>query len=193
MGYGGHYLWLNRIPPNVWTMDNFKSIPALHSANFALVKINDNGVPWNSYLSFPPGSTISDLYTLKSVTATVSGGHISILLPENRTQPGLLLEASSLLMDQECVFETRKIYTEEKLGKGYVAVKHPTNRYPGQGSSGAWVFRSSSLLGMIIAVYGKEPYAHMLPMHQIFEDIRATYTGGTSRSDVDVNLLGAIP
>ena len=46
---------------------------------------------------------------------------------------------------------------------------------------------------MIVAVYDKEPYAHMLPMHQIFADIRATYTEGTSRSDVDVSLPGAIP
>jgi hypothetical protein len=45
-----------------------------------------------------------------------------------------------------------------------------------KGTSGAWVVRGSTLLGVIVAVYENEPYAHMLPMEQVFADIRAAYT-----------------
>jgi hypothetical protein len=47
-----------------------------------------------------------------------------------------------------------------------------------QGLSGAWVVRGPCLIGMIIAVYEDEPYAHVLPISSIFTDIRALLSNG---------------
>jgi hypothetical protein len=40
-----------------------------------------------------------------------------------------------------------------------------------QGLSGAWVVRGSHLIGMILAVYEDEPYAHVLPISSVFRAI----------------------
>jgi hypothetical protein len=39
--------------------------------------------------------------------------------------------------------------------------------------SGAWVVRGQRLIGMILAVYEDEPYAHVLPIRSVFNDIEA--------------------
>jgi hypothetical protein len=47
-----------------------------------------------------------------------------------------------------------------------------------RGSSGAWVVQGSKLIGIIIAVYDDEPYAHMLDIASVFQDIRALLSDG---------------
>lgn len=49
----------------------------------------------------------------------------------------------------------------------------PANKRLEPGLSGTWVTRGSDLLGVIVAVYENEPYAHMLPIRQVFSDIQS--------------------
>lgn len=53
-----------------------------------------------------------------------------------------------------------------------------TDELVARGSSGAWVVQGSYLVGMIIAVYDDEPYAHMLEVASVFSDIRALLSDG---------------
>jgi hypothetical protein len=61
-----------------------------------------------------------------------------------------------------------------------------------KGSSGAWVVRGSDLLGVIVATYDNESYAHMLPIEQVFDGIRTAYTdyfGGFEVVDIGLPLV----
>jgi hypothetical protein len=53
-----------------------------------------------------------------------------------------------------------------------------SNIYLERGSSGAWVVQGPCLLGIIIAVYDDEPYAHMLDIASVFQDVRALLSDG---------------
>jgi hypothetical protein len=55
---------------------------------------------------------------------------------------------------------------------------YQTNTNEEQGLSGAWVVRGPRLIGMIIAVYDDEPYAHVLPISSVFSDIEALLSDG---------------
>ncbi|KAI1273380.1 hypothetical protein F5Y07DRAFT_376764 [Xylaria sp. FL0933] len=44
---------------------------------------------------------------------------------------------------------------------------------PAPGTSGSWVVSDSSLHGVIIASYGQDPIAHMIPVQQLFRDIKS--------------------
>jgi hypothetical protein len=91
--------------------------------------------------------------------------------------------------DQE--FLKRGRYTPRRK---WVRSSHPingllTDSYAAKGSSGAWVVRGSDLLGVIVAVYDNEPYAHMLPIEQVFSGIRSAYTDDTKGSaNIDISL-----
>lgn len=41
---------------------------------------------------------------------------------------------------------------------------------------------------MIVAVYDNEPYAHMLPIHQVFDSIRDVYSHVGGSRDVEITL-----
>lgn len=58
-----------------------------------------------------------------------------------------------------------------------------TTKCIAQGCSGAWVVRRGSLYGMIIAGYGNEPYAHMIPAYQLLSDVKSSLSG---RRTVDI-------
>lgn len=46
--------------------------------------------------------------------------------------------------------------------------------------------RGSTLLGMIVAIYSREPYVHMLPIADVFSDIGALLTKNGRRPKVDL-------
>ncbi|KAL1633086.1 hypothetical protein SLS56_003157 [Neofusicoccum ribis] len=54
------------------------------------------------------------------------------------------------------------------------------------GSSGSWVVRGSSLLGVIVASYKHDPYVHMIPAEKIFADINGLY--GPEANPIGVTL-----
>ncbi|KAH6615909.1 hypothetical protein B0J18DRAFT_292092 [Chaetomium sp. MPI-SDFR-AT-0129] len=45
------------------------------------------------------------------------------------------------------------------------------------GTSGAWVVRGDRLYGVIIAVYEREPYAHMITSERLYKDIEGSLPG----------------
>jgi hypothetical protein len=49
----------------------------------------------------------------------------------------------------------------------------------GPGCSGSWVAHGESLIGMIIAAYDNEPYAHFIPSDVLLRDVRAAIPGST--------------
>jgi hypothetical protein len=58
--------------------------------------------------------------------------------------------------------------------------------------SDVWAVRGSDILGMIVATYDNEPYAHMLPIEQVFAGTRSSYTdrvGGSVGVDIGLPLV----
>jgi len=48
--------------------------------------------------------------------------------------------------------------------------------------------RGNALLGMLVAVYDNDPYAHILPMHKVFSDIRTAMLLSDDLSVVNIKL-----
>lgn len=61
-----------------------------------------------------------------------------------------------------------------------------------KGLSGAWVVHGNGLLGMIVAIYDHEPYAHMLPMQKVFSDIQTTFTSDGRHPHVDISIANVL-
>ena len=68
----------------------------------------------------------------------------------------------------------------------------PANKLPEPGLSGTWVTRGSDLLGVIVAVYENEPYAHMLPIHRVFSDIRSLFAQDGKFPEVGICLQSSL-
>lgn len=61
---------------------------------------------------------------------------------------------------------------------------------PERGLSGVWVLQQLRLIGIIVAVYEREPYAHMLQISQIVCDIKNSVClpARASSPDLEVEL-----
>lgn len=194
MGYGNRYLWPDSVLMPLPIMSSFKTNSAFYESDFALVEVSESIKPCNTYQPIIPGSRKrkpSLKCSVRNVSFTLHSGNVSIILSELETRSGFLLQRSALFMDRSGIFETRKIHTEEKLGTCSTChmMNMLTDDRTGKGSSGAWVVRGSDLLGVIVAVYDNEPYAHMLPIEQVFSAIRSAYTDGTTNpANVDISL-----
>lgn len=56
----------------------------------------------------------------------------------------------------------------------------------GPGASGTWVVDGNALLGIIIAVYDNEPYAHMIPIASIFSGIQDMFSKHSKHPEVHI-------
>ncbi|KAF2105672.1 hypothetical protein BDV96DRAFT_677252 [Lophiotrema nucula] len=114
---------------------------------------------------------------VERVAIEMGYGEVHIILGAFNVHSGYMLKHTALFIDRMTVFRTRKIQTDVPLSVGV---------------SGAWVARDAELLGMIIAVYADEPYAHMLPIEDIFSDLRSTLITGDRVPKIDLNLKEAL-
>ncbi|KAK4143441.1 uncharacterized protein C8A04DRAFT_28866 [Dichotomopilus funicola] len=81
-----------------------------------------------------------------------------------------------------------------RFGKEYVQTRKIELSAPlSTGTSGAWVVREGCLHGVIIAVYEREPYAHMITSRRLYTDIAVSLPGfdaaNTSANTDDLKLL----
>ncbi|KAF1993486.1 MFS general substrate transporter [Amniculicola lignicola CBS 123094] len=136
-------------------------------SDFALVQLNSDlqSLPNTYQLHGSTGTDLSMTYAVENVSSGVHEGPVSIVCSANDVRQGFILKSGAMFLDRATVFSTRKIQTEHPLELGL---------------SGSWVVRGADLLGMIIAVYTDEPYAHMLPITQILSDIQAMLSNGDS-------------
>ncbi|KAF2685155.1 hypothetical protein K458DRAFT_486797 [Lentithecium fluviatile CBS 122367] len=172
MGYGDCYFASNEMRMLLSTGDDLRSSKLLRGSDFALIRLDDKIPPLNSY-NLAGSQNAPVQRSVRDIPTTLLSGHVSIVLSPNDVRNGYLLERSALFMSRAGVFETMKIHTDERLERG---------------SSGAWVVRGTKLLGMIVAVYDQEQYAHMLPMHKVFADITTVCIESGMGSVVDVGL-----
>ncbi|KAJ4345243.1 uncharacterized protein N0V89_011373 [Didymosphaeria variabile] len=89
--------------------------------------------------------------------ADLKAGEVFILTGKYQTVCGYLLRGPASFRIKDALFQTRKIELREPLPKGV---------------SGSWVVQGDRLCGVVLAVYGTEPYAHMITIDKVFQDIR---------------------
>jgi hypothetical protein len=136
------------------------------SSDFALIELERSytSSPNRYYQHRNEGNLPVGNYTVRNFTPE-SAGPVHILCSPFDIRPGYVLDGDSFFLDRTTMFSTKKIQTEAPLERGL---------------SGAWVICGGQLAGIIIAVYDNEPYAHMLPIGQVFSDIKAVLSGGIS-------------
>ncbi|KAI3343174.1 hypothetical protein F4824DRAFT_444745 [Ustulina deusta] len=83
---------------------------------------------------------------------------MTILLGHNTFACRRLLPGISKIYMAGVEFSTRRIFLDDPLAPG---------------TSGSWVVSDSCLHGIIIASYGQEPIAHMIPTQQLYCDIKS--------------------
>jgi hypothetical protein len=166
--------------------------PVSDASDFALIEIVEelSAMP-NSYRTSDHGrcnSRTSDheSHNLQTITklgsplSEKSAKQVSIIRTFSDVRRGHLLSGDHVILDKGAIFSTKKIELDCALGMFTASYQRTldANEIPEPGSSGAWVVQGSSLLGIIIAVYDNEPYAHMLDITNVFQDIRALLSDG---------------
>ncbi|PVH93713.1 hypothetical protein DM02DRAFT_619097 [Periconia macrospinosa] len=142
----------------------------IEGADFALLRLRTTTEMNNSFKSSDSKTTI-----LRATSVSPEPGPVSIVCSETDVRSGDLLRGSAIFMDWDGVWETKKIYCDPPLEVG---------------TSGAWVVRDDTLLGIVRATYDKLPYIHMLPIDKVFGDIRSVVAGDGDPSEVDISLPG---
>ncbi|KAI1346255.1 hypothetical protein F5Y01DRAFT_28037 [Xylaria sp. FL0043] len=115
-----------------------------------------------------PFQKLSNSYeyrSVKHIVTTTDDSHnvdsqngITVLLGHNTFAQGRMLPGKSSIYMAGVEFSTRKIFLDNPLAPG---------------TSGSWVVSGSYLHGVIIAGYGQDPIAHMIPIQQLFFDIKS--------------------
>jgi hypothetical protein len=201
----GPYSYLTKRQPQ----GTNNAYPVSDASDFALIEIAEelSAMP-NSYRTSDHGRSNSDherpnlqtITKLGSPLSEKSAKQVSIIRTFSDVRRGHLLSGDHAILDKGAIFSTKKIELDCALGM-FTASDQRTfdaNGIPERGSSGAWVVQGSSLLGIIIAVYDNEPYAHMLDITNVFHDIRALLSDGEQipsvlvggRASLGISLLG---
>ena len=119
------------------------------------------------------------LHISKVASVDSSCEAVSIVCSPTDVRSAFLLDGNHLFLDQTTAFSTKKLQTQMPLGQSDTHQGDlPADLYTEQGLSGAWVVSGETLLGVIIAIYDDEPYAHMLEITSIFSDVRALMSSG---------------
>ncbi|KAI0818373.1 hypothetical protein GGR55DRAFT_72851 [Xylaria sp. FL0064] len=115
-----------------------------------------------------PFKTLSNSYEYKLVKHIItttddsqnvdSRNEIIVLLGHKNFARGRMLPGISSIYMAGAEFSTRRVLLDDPLAPG---------------TSGSWVVSDSSLHGVIIASYGQDPIAHMIPVRQLFCDIKS--------------------
>lgn len=108
---------------------------------------------------------------------------VKILADATNPIEGCLLPNSTGIWFAEGVIATRKIELSATLCKFSLVLSSirgrlGTNILPllqAEETSGAWVVHGDQLYGLIVAVYKREPYAHMIPSNQLYHDISKSF------------------
>ncbi|KAF2789692.1 MFS general substrate transporter [Melanomma pulvis-pyrius CBS 109.77] len=156
---------------------NLEGSPASNTTDIALVNMENGARELQNWYKEPASTTdnTSRTYSVDNIPSILQSGAVSIICSCTDVRPGFLLDGDALFFDRVGMFHTKKIQTEEPLELGL---------------SGTWVTRGSDLLGMIVAIYEDEPYAHMLPIHQVFSDIKSLLAkdGHLPKVEIDIGV-----
>ncbi|KAK7180774.1 hypothetical protein PSPO01_13216 [Paraphaeosphaeria sporulosa] len=132
---------------------------ASNDADFALIELglSSERLLFNSYEIHGEREAHidSNIYSKTAIP-----GQVFLLLDNNPNSPpmkGYLLQGSANLRNKNGVFFTQKIELDRRLPKGV---------------SGTWVIQENRLCGIVVAVYENEPYAHMITVDRMFQNIR---------------------
>ncbi|KAF2728232.1 hypothetical protein EJ04DRAFT_569684 [Polyplosphaeria fusca] len=125
-----------------------------------------------------PEERTTNTCTIDAWCPAPHGGDVDIICAPNDVRPGWLLKGSSMIITRNGIFTTRKIQTQTPLAAGM---------------SGTWVVCGSTLVGMIIAIYAGESYAHMLPITDVFSDIQSLLGDGGDQPPVDLAIAHDLP
>lgn len=147
---------------------NTNAYAVSEGSDFALINL---GQTYHRLPNMYSGPT--EQYITKVPSVDTHFGLVSIVCSPGDVRPAYLLEDDHLFLTGATVFSTKKLQTQMPLGTKSDPFIAPANYSSEQGLSGAWVVSGDQLLGMIIAVYDDEPYAHMLEMTKVISDIRA--------------------
>lgn len=118
-------------------------------------------------------STSTNTCAIEGVSSDLTAGDVSIICSLSDVRSGFLLDGNALFMTRHLELKTRKIQTKSPLELGL---------------SGCWVVRGSKLLGIIVAVYEVEPYAHMIPASAIFSDIKSLVSKETEVRELSLEI-----
>lgn len=129
--------------------------------DFALIKLpQEVAVLQNTYVK--KASDWTSTHTVTSISPPLNdkndniSRHVTIVCSSENVREGYLLRGKHAFLERATLFSTRKIELDTPLERG---------------TSGAWVVQGSFLLGIIVAVYEHEPYAHMLEMTSVFDSV----------------------
>ncbi|KAJ3576975.1 hypothetical protein NPX13_g3530 [Xylaria arbuscula] len=145
---------------DVWTLSK-----TMHARDFALFRVGHNRSQLldNSY----EYQSVKHLVTTqkkddprKDSHSTPSSDEVIILLGHNVFTNGRLLPGTSTICMNGVEFYTTRILLDKCLVPG---------------ASGSWVVSGSCLHGIIMASYGEDPIAHMIPSQQLFRDIKSAF------------------
>ena len=118
LGYGDRYLWPKSVGWPMPIMDSLHSNPTSSGSDFALIEIGKTAMRFNTYQPLANHSQRSlPQHAIRDVPMDLCSGPVLIILPESEVRSGSLLQSPTMFMDRSGVFETRKVYTDQKLGK----------------------------------------------------------------------------
>jgi hypothetical protein len=146
------------------------------SSDFALIVLPfiharpNTIIPPVSSIDIGVSSTTFEGLTIDKISEDLNIGEVYILCSTGAKR-GYLLEGDSAFLDGDTVFSTKKIQTDTPLGRGL---------------SGTWVVRGQALIGILIAVYEGEPYAHMMPISQVVSAIKTTVSNAGNIPKVEL-------
>ncbi|KAK0651154.1 hypothetical protein B0T16DRAFT_403239 [Cercophora newfieldiana] len=141
--------------------------PHRQDTDFSLWRIPGADGFVNGYLPFnqPIRVWLQDDSPPSFVMQSADPVDLKLLLSPKRSLQVQLLPGKSQFMVRGVLFTGRRIRTTAPLGAGY---------------SGSWLTYGTSLVGMLIASYENEPYAHLIPSDILFANIRNAIPKSTS-------------
>ncbi|KAK1751331.1 hypothetical protein QBC47DRAFT_80983 [Echria macrotheca] len=137
-----------------------------HEADFALLTIPTDLKLQNTYGTVMKASiSPTEIVDRLPIHSDLDPGEVRILVNPVDSVAGFMLRNTSDIISGSGSIQTRKIELSAPLAKG---------------TSGAWVVGGNQLYGVIIAVYEREPYAHMVTAKKACADIVESLPGFTS-------------
>ncbi|KAF2437361.1 hypothetical protein P171DRAFT_526928 [Karstenula rhodostoma CBS 690.94] len=113
-------------------------------------------------------------------TYSISNRRVADINTIRSTKGGLFTERIHFVTEQEWIFSHQEDRTQQTF----------TERV-----SGAWVIQDKRLCGIVVAVYEKEPYVHMITIDKMFRDIRGTLIAKnvTLATREDISMVYRVP
>ena len=153
--------------------------------DWAIFAIDDplSRLPNFIYNRNDPPQTLDSACSKSNMTA----GEVIVAAGHGDLQAGILNQCSASLWYRDSFMTVRQVTLKKALGEStnLLSKLHDADSLPEPGDSGSWVTRDSHVCGHIVAAKKSVPWACMLPMYAILDDIKAQL--GAS----EVGILGS--